>query len=92
MIVMGFAIFCIASFAVAYAGDYLWLHYRMRNVQPTDPFESVTFYYGTAMKNGKVEVFYGQPQTQTCVHALFPHASYTPCWYLQRHRIQQIGP
>jgi hypothetical protein len=90
MIVMGFAIFCIASFAVAYAGDYLWLQYRMRNVQPTDPFESVTFYYGTAMKNGKVEVFYGQPQTQTCVHALFPHASYTPCWYFKRSGIKLL--
>jgi hypothetical protein len=90
MIVMGFAIFCVASFVIVYAGDYLWLRYRMLKPQPSDPFESVTFYYATAMKNGKVEVFYDNPQTQTCVHSLFPHAGYTPCWRFNRSDIKLL--
>jgi hypothetical protein len=77
--------------AVVYAVDFVWFEYRMRNAKPSDPLETVTFYYATAMKNGKVEVFYDQPQTQTCVHTLFPHQGYTPCWRLGRSGIQRIS-
>jgi len=77
--------------ALLYAGDFVWFEYRMRNAKSNDPLETVTFYYATAMKNGKVEVFYDQPQTQTCVHALFPHQGYTPCWRFNRSGIQRIS-
>jgi hypothetical protein len=81
----------IAAAAVLYAGDFAWFEYRMRHAKPNDPLETITFYYATAMKNGKVEVFYDQPQTQTCVHSIFPHAGYKPCWRFGRSRIQQIS-
>lgn len=77
--------------AVVYASDFLWFEYRVRNSKPNDPLETVTFYYATAMKNGKVEIFYDQPQTQTCVHSLFPHQGHTPCWRLGRSGIQRIS-
>ena len=81
----------VALAAVAYAGDFVWFEYRVRNAKPSDPLETVTFYYATAMKNGKVEIFYDQPQTQICVHALFPHQGYAPCWRFNRSRIQRVS-
>jgi hypothetical protein len=81
----------IALAAVCYAADFVWFEYRVRNAKPTDPLETVTFYYATAMKNGKVEVFYDQPQTQTCVHSIFPHAGYRPCWRFNRSGIQRVS-
>lgn len=81
----------IALAALLYASDFAWFEYRMRNVKPNNPLETVTFYYATAMKNGKVEIFYDQPQAQTCVHSIFPHRGYTPCWRLNRSGIQRIS-
>ena len=51
----------------------------------------MTVYYATDVKGGKVEVFYDQPQTQTCVHSLFPHGGYKPCWRFDRSGIQRIS-
>lgn len=77
--------------ALLYASDFAWFEYRVRHSRPNDPLETVTFYYATSMKNGKVEIFYDQPQTQTCVHAFFPHQGYRPCWRLGRSGIQRIS-
>jgi hypothetical protein len=81
----------ITAGALLYAGDFLWFEYRIHNAKPNDPLETVTFYYATAMKNRKVEVFYDQPQTQTCVHSLFPHQGYRPCWRFDRSGIQRVS-
>ena len=42
-------------------------------------------------KNGRLEVFYNQPQSEVCVYALFPHAGYRPCWYAVRNKVRTIG-
>jgi hypothetical protein len=81
----------VALAAILYAGDFLWFESRMQKATSNDPLETVTFYYATAMKNGKVEVFYDQPQTQTCVRSIFPHSGYTPCWRFNRSGIQRIS-
>jgi hypothetical protein len=81
----------IACAALLYASDFLWFEYRIHNAKPNNPLQTITFYYATAMKNGKVEVFYDQPQTQTCVHSVFPHRGYTPCWRFNRSGIERIG-
>jgi hypothetical protein len=81
----------IAVAVLLYAADFAWFEYRMRNARPNDPLETLTFYYAMAMKNGKVEVFYDQPQTQTCVHSIFPHGDYKPCWRFNRSGIQRIS-
>src|ERR1700682_3257716 len=71
---------------LAYAVDYLIFRYRLASNQR--PFGSVTVqsYYAVGQKNGKTEYLSDPPQPQTCVHALFSHAGYAPCWYLSRHR------
>ena len=77
--------------AVTYAGDYLQLRYRVwRN---TNPFGTVQVerYYAVHEKNNKVEfMFPHETQNQDCVHSLFPHMGYAPCWYLNRNREQRI--
>jgi hypothetical protein len=51
----------------------------------------VTSYYGTALKDGKMEIFTDQPQVETCAHSLFPHSGYRPCWYAARNNVKPIG-
>ena len=77
--------------ALVYAGDFLWFELRIHNPKPNDPLETITFFYATGVKGGKVEVFDDQPQTQICVHSIFPHGGYRPCWRFNRSRIQLIS-
>jgi hypothetical protein len=71
--------------ALVYAGDWLTAVVRAQ------PFETLIFYLATPLKNGRVEVFYDQPQTEICVRALFPHFGRRPCWYARRQRIHYAG-
>lgn len=80
----------LASLVVlAYGVDYLVFRYRVASNQ--QPFGSVTVraYYAVGQKNGKTEYLFDPPQPQTCVHALFSHAGYAPCWHLSRHPEQR---
>jgi len=76
----------LLSIAVVYAGDYLYLQYRMTKQKPGDPFEvqQVRPLYAIPQKNGKDNFSFGDPETQTCVRSLFPHSGYSPCWYAVR--------
>ena len=71
--------------ALVYAGD--WLAAAVR----PQPFDTLVFFLATPLKNGRVEVFYDQPQTEVCVRALFPHFGRRPCWYARRQRIHYAG-
>jgi hypothetical protein len=79
-------IVAVLLIAAVYAGDFLWLHYRMLKPTPNDPFDVMTVQkeYQILQKDGRYEFVLGDPQQQSCVHALFPHAGYTTCWYLKR--------
>ena len=46
--------------------------------------ETLTVYFATRLKSGKLEIFTDRPQTEVCVQALFPHFGYRPCWYVRR--------
>ena len=76
----------LAFIAAVYIADYAWLRYRARR-KPRDAFGSVQLFYGTQLKNGRVEVFYDQPVTRQCVHSIFPHLGENPCWYEQRSTV-----
>lgn len=47
----------------------------MVRVQPT---------YAIPHKDGRAELVFGDPVDQPCLHSLFPHMGYAPCWYLNR--------
>jgi hypothetical protein len=75
---------------LTYVGDYLSVRYRIPKGH--DAFSNVTIqpYYAIHEKNGRTEYDYAQPQIQVCVHSIFPHFGYTPCWYVNRHTDKRI--
>ena len=72
---------------VVYIGDYIVV--RLRS-EPTATVQ-VTKLYAVLQKDGKTEYEAGEPEIQTCVNSIFPHMSYSPCWYVKRHRTQQVN-
>jgi hypothetical protein len=74
---------------LAYAADYAVFRYRVAHDRQPFGQVTVTHYDAVQQKNGKTEFIFDPPQTQTCVNSLFPHAGYTPCWYLQSHTEQR---
>jgi len=77
----------IVSLLLVYLADYLQMRLRHQ------PLGTVTIqrYDAIAEKNGKTEFDFEDPSTQPCVHSLFPHMGYPPCWYLARHSEQRIN-
>ena len=80
----------VGLIVVIYIADYAVLRHKMSSANQAGAFGSVTSYYGTATKGGKMEIFTDQPLTETCVHSLFPHAGYRACWYIPRGGVKQI--
>ena len=85
----------LAAFALAYIGDSLWFRVRLMHPKPTDPLEAFTTprVLAIAEKGGKTsyEIDQQNPeQTVTCVHSWFPHAGYSPCWYVKARLNQPI--
>jgi hypothetical protein len=74
----------IAVLLVIYIADWIWFLRRSSNPKAGDVLGSVTYYYANALKDGKAEVYFDQPQTEVCVRSLFPHAGHSPCWYASR--------
>ena len=77
-----------AAFAVLYVSDYVSVRIRAMHAKAADPFESLKSLRVLAIpeKNGKVEYevdALNPEQTTTCVHSLFPHSGYSPCWYVK---------
>jgi hypothetical protein len=88
---------CVAGcVAIVYVTDHLYFRFRTLHPKPADPLESLTALRVLAIpeKNGKTEYevdAQNPQQTITCVHSLFPHSGYSPCWYV-KPRINQPIP
>jgi len=81
--------------ALLYGTDYLYLRVRLLHPKPADPFETLKTLRVLAIpeKNGKTEYevdAQNPEQTVTCVHSLFPHYGYSPCWYVKPRLNQPI--
>ena len=75
---------------VAYVCDYVVIRFRLSRGQNALGSVTIQTYYAMPQKNGKTEIIYGQPETASCIHALFPHSGYSPCWYLSRHTDKRV--
>jgi hypothetical protein len=87
---------CVLGLGLFYGSDYLYVRIRMLHPKPADPFESLKALRILAIpeKNGKTEYevdALNPEQAVTCVHSLFPHYGYLPCWYV-KPRINQPIP
>jgi hypothetical protein len=84
-------LFLALALAVVYAGDFLSVRFPVPKTR--NPYGTVDIqkFYAIGLKNKKTEFDYNvPPETVTCVHALFPHFGFEPCWYLEREKIQRI--
>ena len=75
--------------AAAYVYDYLSVRHRMAEQKQGDPFDAVTYPHLLAIpqKGNRVEYALDAQSpmmTEPCVHSLFPHDGYSPCWYVTR--------
>jgi hypothetical protein len=71
----------VALPALVYVVDAGVLRYRLARGGGR---ETLTVYFATRLKSGKLEIFTDRPQTEVCARALFPHFGYRPCWYVRR--------
>jgi len=84
-------IIAVLAFALIYAGDYISLRYRIPNSREQFGSVMVEQSYAVPQKDKKVEYIFDPPAPQTCVNSLFPHFGDPPCWYLERHKRQQVN-
>jgi hypothetical protein len=86
----------LGTLMLLYACDYLWFRLRLIHPKPADPLESFKTLRVLAIpeKGGKTSYEIDQQNPEqiiTCVHSWFPHAGYSPCWYV-KPRINQPIP
>jgi hypothetical protein len=72
---------------LAYVADYI----QLRSSENRTSTVSIKRYYAVGLKNGKTEMYYAEPENETCVNSIFPHLGYSPCWYLRRHNMREIS-
>jgi hypothetical protein len=81
----------VLATGLTYICDYLYVRYKMAGANSSEAFGSVQFFPATQLKNGKLDIYIESPQTETCVHALFPHYGYNPCWYAKRNQVHVVA-
>jgi len=67
-----------------YAGEDVSLRYRIPRGRETLGTVHVDRYYVIGEKNNRVQYLPAPPEDVTCVHGIFPHFGYSPCWYAAR--------
>ena len=74
---------------LVYVGDYLSVRFQIpkRELYSTIKIQP---YYAVKLKDNKTEFDFLAPQTEVCIHSLFPHFGHRPCWYVSRHTQKRI--
>jgi hypothetical protein len=80
-----------AFLLLVYLGDYISIVYRIPNGREQFGSVDVQKLLAVPQKDRKTEYIADPPQPEQCVHSLFPRLGLTPCWYLERHAVQQIN-
>jgi hypothetical protein len=77
---------------VLYVCDFISFRYKMTYKGTGAALGVVQFLIGVEKKNGAVEIYYGNPQTESCARSLFPQLGHRPCWYASRQTQRIIAP
>ena len=77
----------VAAGALVYAGDYLWAKHLMSSPGSAAALGTVMVHHewDIPRKDGRVEFDMDPAEAESCIHSMFPHFGYTPCWYAVRH-------
>jgi hypothetical protein len=75
--------------AAVYLVDYISVRHRAAAQKQGDPFDAVTYPHllEIPQKGNRVEYALDAQSpmmSEACVHSLFPHSGYLPCWYVNR--------
>jgi hypothetical protein len=90
--VVGWALGALLIIAgIAYLGDSLYIRHEVAGANSAAALGNVRFYYATKLKNGKLNIYQDTPQYEVCVHALFPHYGYKPCWFASRKTVRVVA-
>ena len=75
----------IGAGVVVYAGDYLWAKHLMAN--PSNGLGTVMVHHETDVprKDGRVEIDMDPAEAESCIHSMFSHYGYAPCWWVSGH-------
>jgi hypothetical protein len=84
------ALATLALILTVYICDYCSLRFQIPGGRPQFGQVAVNTLYVIQQKNGKTEYQFGQPETDLCVHSLFPHFGSNPCWYATRHTERRV--
>ncbi|HUJ81289.1 MAG TPA: hypothetical protein VLW83_05370 [Candidatus Acidoferrales bacterium] len=76
---------------LAYICDSLYIRHKMTGANSSEAFGNVQFYPATKLKNGKLDIYLESPENEVCIHALFPHYGYNPCWYAKRNTVHVVA-
>jgi hypothetical protein len=76
---------------LAYICDFLYIRRKMTGANSSEAFGNVQFYPATKLKNGKLDIYLESPENEVCIHALFPHYGYNPCWYAKRNTVHVVA-
>jgi hypothetical protein len=82
---VGGLITVLALLALIYAGDYCSVRFQIPSGRQQFGQVKMNTLYVIHVKGGKIQYEPGQPETDQCVHSLFPHFGDSPCWYLTSH-------
>jgi hypothetical protein len=79
----------IVLLAAIYLFDYVSVRHRMAAQKQGDPFDVVTYPHilEIPQKGNRVEYALDAQSpmmSEACVHSIFPHYGYVPCWYVHR--------
>lgn len=78
--------------AVLYGCDFAVFRYKMAYRGTGAAFGAVRYLLAAEKKNGSVEIYYNNPQTESCARSLFPQSGRRPCWYASRQTEHVIAP
>ena len=81
----------LLAVALVYACDYATLRFRIPNSRQQFGSVVVQRTWVIPTKDGKTTYSFDPPAPQECVNSLFPHFGDPPCWYLSRHKRQQVN-
>ena len=79
----------IVLLAIVYASDDLYVRHRIAAHKQNDPLEVLVYPRILEIPEKGRHVEYAldvrsPTGSQSCVHSLFPHFGYDPCWYVRR--------
>jgi hypothetical protein len=80
-----------ALLLLLYVGDHVSIVRRIPSGREQFGSVEVQKLLAVPQKDRKTEYIAVPPQTQQCVHSLFPQLGLAPCWYLARHAVQQVN-